>query len=701
MDFTMEQEQLINKYCDNEMRELKKICDPILFKKGITKSNVDYDELLSLAMDTLTDSVIRYDGKQSKFITFLTGNIKRTFYDFTRDSHRGKRCNLQRDKKGKIIKDDKNNPIIIPDISLDAPVNGDNSSTYGDFIVSDFDISENITDEISVLSDEKVEKYFNGLSEKQRKVANLIMNGYEPFEIKEKLKISDREYNSIMSIMKSYDNSKILRREIEIVQVQEENNNMETLTTTSEKTKDTHYSIESICKKMKRHQLRDDHVLQRPSGQWSNLFKSELVSDVLQGKSLTQIIVSEEIKNGITMHWLIDGKQRCTNLDDFLNNGFAISKNVQRYLIAYQTTKKDENGNDILTEEGFAIPENKTFDIRKKKFSQLPEELQDKFKEYQIPVMLNLNCTKKEIAYDIARFNRCRPMNVAQNGWTGLDEGYAEFIDNILKMNFFAEDCKNTSYRNSNNRSGMLRRMIVEAIMTVNYIDDFNKDFRKMCEYISGEANDSTFIEFYSMVEKLNEIADEEFSEVFTIKDSFIWFGLFSRFEKLGIEDSKFVEFVKEFNETLHAKEIDGVSFDKLSESSTKDKKVVIRKVNHLEKLMYEFLHIEKENLEEKIAVLDFVKENVNEDITEEDIKCYEEDFEILTLDVKNDNKLLEKCNRNSIIAMIAYSYKEDKPIDEWFVKFFEENNTYIENQKDNFLHMKDNLNKYLERNAA
>lgn len=566
-----QKEQLLKVYCDNELQGLKQICNPMIYKKGITQTDTDYDELISLALETLRDSTERYhDTQNCKFNTFLIGNIKRTFFDWTRDSNR-----IKRKCPGKME-------------YFDAP--SEDGIDLKEKIASDFNIEKEVLDDIVLSSDKRIEQYLEALSEKQREIATLIMKGYEPSEIQGILNISEKEYHSAMSVMKSYDKSKLLRRDINNHKIQREDySTMETIVTTSEKTKDTHYSIESISKKMKRHQLRDDHVLQRSCGQWNNLYKSELISDILQGKSLTQIIVSEEIKDGITMHWLIDGKQRCTNMDDFLNDGFAISKNVQRYEIQYQTIIKDTNGNDTLNEEGFAIPVNQTFDIRKKKFSQLPEELQDRFKEYQIPVMLNLNCTKKEIAYDIARFNRCRPMNPAQNGWTGFDEGYACYVDNILKMNFFSEDYPYTSYRESNNRSGMLRRMIVEGIMTVNYIDDFNKDFRKLCKYLSDEANDSTFIEFYAMIERLSAIANEEFANIFTIKDSFLWFGLFSRFEKLGIKHTKFVDFVKAFHDSLYQKKRNGISFEMLSESSTKDKNIVIKKINHLEALMLDY----------------------------------------------------------------------------------------------------------------
>ncbi len=94
--------------------------------------------------------------------------------------------------------------------------------------------------------------------------------------------------------------------------------------------------MEAISKKLRKHRLRDDHILQRTSGQWNLKTKSELMSDILQGRALTQVIISEEIKNGIQMLWLIDGKQRCTNIDDFMNDGFAISKNIKIRNIEYQ-----------------------------------------------------------------------------------------------------------------------------------------------------------------------------------------------------------------------------------------------------------------------------------------------------------------------------------------------------------------------------
>lgn len=444
--------------------------------------------------------------------------------------------------------------------------------------------------------------------------------------------------------------------------------------------------------------------MQRHSGQWKAFAKSELISDILRGKSLTQIIISEEIKNGLKMQWLIDGKQRCTTLDDYLNDGFAISKNVKNYNIKYQATKIDENGYEILNGEGFTEMEWKIFDIRGKKFSQLPEELQDIFKDRQIPVLYNMNCTKKDIADDIARFNRSRPMNKAQNGWLGLDEDFAELVEKIAKMQFFQPEYDGSSYTSTSNTSGALRRIIVESIMVSDFMDEYC-DFEKMCEFLTEEASDSNFTEFYSLVERLTVVSNQDVAKLFNVKDSFLWFGLFSKFAKLNLDDKKFIEFMIEFNNTLHAKKINDESFDTILEKtkSTKDRSIVEKKMKLLEKLMLEYLHISESDVEvlteEDTDEITFIAMNVGIDKNnvKNDLGFYKESLDCLKENtIKIGSKLLDEENQLSLLALVAYSYDADIDLDDWMTEYAKNNNTYASNQKDNFVHMKEDLKRFI-----
>lgn len=734
---------------EESAKKLHNMVDKILSQfGGIT--DFDKEECYSIANLYISKYIKRQldqnieDFDEDKFNGYMYFGITNKIKTYITRKNRGKRCQIVTSKEG-----DKEVKQYIYPTSLDNLMTDDGETKYMDVIPSDFDIESSIDVGELLNLGENVIRYISSLGTIQRQIADLIMQGCNSTEIKEILHISDKEYYTYLSDMKEYDKRKLLKtEECENVDIEEELP-METKTTTSERTKSTSYSIESLSKQLRQHRLRDNHPLQRTSGQWNLLTKSELISDILQGNSLLQIVISEEIKAGITMHWLIEGKQRSTNLKDYLEDGFAVSKNVQRYMIEYQTDKTDEDGNVILNEDGFPIPESKTFDIRGKKFSQLPEELQDKFKDYQVPVMLNLNCTKKDIAYDIARFNRCRPMNVSQSGWLGLEESYAEYVDKILKMDFFKVDCDKSSYSNTNIKNGSLRRVIIEAIMTSKYLSHFDKDFGKMCIYLTENANESVFIDFYLTLEKLSNVLKGDTSDIFNNKNSFLWFALFDKFIEYGVEDDKFNDFIQEFKETLHSKEIDGVTYDCLNgQKGTKDRSSVTKRFNHLLTLMKEYLHIEdsiegsesdvieddlfdtevvEESDDKKPIIaevteysaignkeiervsgevvdkdtLEFVKMCVDDGVTDADILDYEEDLDVVTLDVDNNSRLLDGVNHKSLIALIAYAYKIDKDIDDWFKDYFKRTNTYEIDQKRNYLHMRNDFIRFNKKGAT
>lgn len=717
-EWTDEQINTMNFYLENEMKELKKICHKVGINPNIPQDK--YDDLYSDAMDVLMKSLKTYSEKNgTSFETYLSNSIKKSQITWYRDEYlRSKRNNLCLDKNGKIKKDKNGKPIILWNVSIDQKT--DENYDLAERIESNFNIENEILAYKEESLSDKVREYLDNLSIIPRKMAKMIMDGENKSEIKMRLKLSDFEYREYWKILTSYENKRILYREEDIG---DDDMNTKVIATedVAESYKNTSYSIESISKQLQKKRIRDDHILQRHSGQWAKFAKSELISDILRGKSLTQIIISEEIKNGLRMQWLIDGKQRCTTLDDFLHDGFAISKNIKNYNIRYQTVKVDENGNVVLNEDGFTEMKYREFDIRGKKFSGLPEELQEIFKDRQIPVLYNQNCTKKDIADDIARFNRSRPMNVAQNGWLGLDESFAELAGNISKMQFFQSDFKGTSYTVANHTSGKIRRLIVEAIMVADFLDDFQKDFQKMCEFLSEEASDSNFVEFYSLIERLTAICNEEVSDMFNVTDSFLWIALFSKFAALGLDDQKFIDFMIAFEDMKDIK-VD-VTYDDTDVNSyndlcinpvtgrtrgTKDKNMVAAKMKVLEKLMNnyfkndnetglssereickldEIIEEETENIEEEETVLDFVRKYGDENAIEEDLEMYEEYLEDV---IRISSPLYQRC-KTPLLAMVAYVMKNetDSEFEEWIGEYSDKNFEFFDTDVENYLHIK------------
>lgn len=206
---TEEQLATINEYCENDMSKLKPICHFVWGKKGIPSCY--HDDLYDDALNVLSESVITYnpDGGAS-FKTYLTNNIHMSFGQWYRDTHlRAKRSNLLLDENGKIVRDKKKNPIILHNISLDAPT--PDCVDMLERISMDYNLEEEVigNDKTESVSD-KTREYLNNLTKDQRKVAYLIMEGYSCEDIKDFLHMEQNEYSDCMNGLKAYRNISIL-----------------------------------------------------------------------------------------------------------------------------------------------------------------------------------------------------------------------------------------------------------------------------------------------------------------------------------------------------------------------------------------------------------------------------------------------------------------------------------------------------------
>ena len=205
-NFTDKQLECIEYYCKNDLKELKKLCNPILKSKSIPYMN--YDDLYDVAIECLCYSVKNYDEEKSQFKTFLLGNIKRKFSTWMRDSTRSCRCNVERDEKGRIVIDEetKNNKVI-----YDSSIHGETEDGYSleETIASDYDLEDDVMKSFFEL-DNKIEKYLNSLTKIQKKIVNMLSDGFEKNEIVEKLELKEKEYTDNLNGIRAFERVKIL-----------------------------------------------------------------------------------------------------------------------------------------------------------------------------------------------------------------------------------------------------------------------------------------------------------------------------------------------------------------------------------------------------------------------------------------------------------------------------------------------------------
>ena len=83
-----------------------------------------------------------------------------------------------------------------------------------------------------------------------------------------------------------------------------------------------------------------------------------------------------------------------------------------------------------------------------------------------------------------------------------------------------------------------------------------------------------------------------------------------------------------------------------------------------------------------------------------EDMDVYNDTLDSLTeKTIRDGSKLLDIENRKSLLALVAYSYKQDVDLDKWLEQYAANNNMYFPDQRRNFLHMKNNFDKYIANN--
>ena len=85
-----------------------------------------------------------------------------------------------------------------------------------------------------------------------------------------------------------------------------------------------------------------------------------------------------------------------------------------------------------------------------------------------------------------------------------------------------------------------------------------------------------------------------------------------------------------------------------------------------------------------------------------EEMDCYEETLDGLEDNtIRDGSKLLDVANRLSLLAMVAYSYKNDVDLDDWLEDYAAKNNMYYPDQRKNYLHMLNSLTAFNQKTAV
>ena len=476
-----------------------------------------------------------------------------------------------------------------------------------------------------------------------------------------------------------------------------------------DKVKRDTYMVSKLSGMINRGDLRDDHPQQRKSGQWDNNTRDNFIVTIIRNEDFDPIKICEQLTEQGIVLWLIDGLQRSTTIANYKDGKFALGRKIDPCIIEYQEAIKGEDGNIKY--------ENVSYDLRGKAYKDLPEKLKEDFDNCPVDIVKHLDCTDEEVGRHIVRYNSGRPMVAAQK-ISAYMHNTAKYVKKLSGHAFF-NDCAN--YSETADKNGTVDKVVSEAIMGLNFFDAWNKDAKKIGQYLNDNATEDMFDSFNYYLNRLLHIITPQTGTLFSSKNALIWFMLFDRFSKKGLPDNKFQLFLENYEEMkkMRVKVSHDYKLVKGSEEytnilsfaeldgckSTKDKGVIEDKLHILETVMNDFLY--KKECEvmvdsQDITAKDIIKDYVNNDVVDDDIELYEmmaNDFSEVIEDI--DSEFLSEVNRPSFVALVGYADHIGKSqlLNDWLPEY-EKKRELIINQKKNFLHMKQDFEQYLKKCA-
>lgn len=183
-------EQILITYYEDNAKKLHKVVDKILQKFG-GLSDKDLDDFYSLANEVFVDVMKRYDYTQSFdgfLYSCLLNKIKTEITRRNREKRKADRMS----------------------ISIDTPIGDEENSTIGDMIADKFTIEKQLFEENEEGYSRRMLLYLDRLSNLQKEVLKLNIDGYLPNEIREELHISEKQYADCYAAIHSYRNVSVL-----------------------------------------------------------------------------------------------------------------------------------------------------------------------------------------------------------------------------------------------------------------------------------------------------------------------------------------------------------------------------------------------------------------------------------------------------------------------------------------------------------
>lgn len=233
------------------------------------------------------------------------------------------------------------------------------------------------------------------------------------------------------------------------------------------------------------------HKLQRPVGQWNTKMKSLLIHSLLSGFPVNPIYIVDEDNTLYTL----DGSQRTSTCIDYINDKFSLSKDTPNI-----TLTSKENGESIT----------KIYEIAKKKFSKLDEEVQSTLLACNLDFCTISEYTDLEVKEMFRRQNTSKPLSGKLLRIIHESDAFSEVIYNLANHPFMGKLTTPAQRKNGTDRD-----LVIQTLMLIctNQEQDFTSFRTKDIDSFVADYADKS-IEKVDMFREAMDSYNEAFEEI-------------------------------------------------------------------------------------------------------------------------------------------------------------------------------------------
>lgn len=296
-------------------------------------------------------------------------------------------------------------------------------------------------------------------------------------------------------------------------------------------------SMRSLINEINKGNYNFNLPIQRRAGIWNKKEISLFIDSVLRLYPIYPALLNKHSDTKILD--VVDFKQRFTGLADFVNNKFALSKDLKP-----------------ITIDGIE------YEIAGKKFKNLDEAVQERFNNRDLTVVTMMDATSNEINDIFDRINMGHPLANGHKRSTIQSDETRDIIYSLASHPFFEKVLTKAQYKKNLDRDTVIQiLMLCEMSNDYDFGSFRNDDMNKFIVYyndlLNNEETKEKTLAKVDIIQKALDKLDEEFTESVKIKNTSLAlcvYGLYCNI-KNNKSTTKYMAWLHNFIETYETNE--------------------------------------------------------------------------------------------------------------------------------------------------